>query len=435
MAKLKPLFFTALALAIFLAGPALPEASFANAPAPQQQAQQDPAKAQQPAQAQEAKSDPAPAAQAPAPAKPEAAQAPAPAAQPAQAKGNDRLRKAIDAGVKDGKVDPNATPGFLGIPGAPNVNVVLAFCWAIWVGWIFSSVGAFGGVMASVGHISVYGLGDYAASFGKGAPMNKLVTDSIRVSNQWMVGTSSLTSSLTYWSLGRIVLPLGIALGIGSLAGSILTPILSQGKVSFRDYVGYFGIFVLGLGIYLLWQTLPMARAKKQKANEAAKVFEAMAKQNRGDSTGSRVKVLSVSPSKVRFTFCGVEFAFSPLMPIIGGFVIASVASFLGVGGGFLLVPLLTSIAQLPMYLAAGTSAFAVLVGMVTSITTFMFGGTPVYWPLIGVELAGIVLGSWIGPMTSKFISDVWLKRLFVVVALIVGVNYVLRGFFGMRLW
>ena len=96
---------------------------------------------------------------------------------------------------------------------------------------------------------------------------------------------------------------------------------------------------------------------------------------------------------------------------------------------------LLTSVAQLPMYLAAGTSAFAVLVGMVTSITTFMFGGTPVYWPLIGIELAGIVLGSWIGPMTSKFISDVWLKRLFVVVALIVGVNYVLRGFFGMRLW
>ena len=37
--------------------------------------------------------------------------------------------------------------------------------------------------------------------------MNKLVTDSIRVSNQWMVGTSSLISSIKYWSLGRIVLP------------------------------------------------------------------------------------------------------------------------------------------------------------------------------------------------------------------------------------
>ena len=122
-------------------------------------------------------------------------------------------------------------------------------------------------------------------------------------------------------------------------------------------------------------------------------------------------------------------------MPVVGGFIVASVASFLGVGGGFLLVPLLTSIAQLPMYLAAGTSAFAVLVGMVTSISTFMFGGTPVYWPLIGLELAGIVVGSWVGPITAKYLPDIWLKRLFVLVAFIVGINYVLRGFFGMRLW
>ncbi len=82
-----------------------------------------------------------------------------------------------------------------------------------------------------------------------------------------MAGTSSLISSIKYRSLGRIVLPLGVALGIGFLAGSIPAPILSQGKVSFRDYLGSFDIFLLGLGICLLWQTLPMARAKKQKVN------------------------------------------------------------------------------------------------------------------------------------------------------------------------
>jgi uncharacterized membrane protein YfcA len=87
------------------------------------------------------------------------------------------------------------------------------------------------------------------------------------------------------------------------------------------------------------------------------------------------------------------------------------------------------------MYLAAGTSAFAVLVGMVTSISTFMFGGTPVYWPLIGLELGGIVLGSWVGPMTARYLSDIWLKRLFILLAFVVGIDYVLRGFFGIRLW
>ncbi len=357
----------------------------------------------------------------------------APPAAPAPAT-SDRLKAAIASAKADGKIDESKATGFLGIPGAPNVNIVLAFCWAVWVGWIFSSVGAFGGVMASVGHISVFGLGEYASSFGKGTPMNKLITDSIRVSNQWLVGTSSLISSFKYWTLGRIVLPLGIALGAGSLVGSILTPILSQGKISFRDYVGYFGVFVLALGCYLLYETSAAARAKRKKAAAAAKAFEDATK-GRGDDTGTRVAIVRASLRRVVFTFCGVEFSFNPVMPVVGGFIVASVASFLGVGGGFLLVPLLTSIAQLPMYLAAGTSAFAVLVGMVTSISTFMFGGTPVYWPLIGLELAGIVVGSWVGPITAKYLPDIWLKRLFVLVAFIVGINYVLRGFFGMRIW
>ena len=30
-----------------------------------------------------------------------------------------------------------AEPGYLGIPGGPKVNMILAFGWALWVGWIF----------------------------------------------------------------------------------------------------------------------------------------------------------------------------------------------------------------------------------------------------------------------------------------------------------
>ncbi len=189
---------------------------------------------------------------------------------PAKDAGNEGLSKAIDSDAKDGKLDRNAFPGFLVIPGAPSINVVMAFCRAIWVGWIFYPAGAFGNVMAPAGHTGVHGLGDDATSFGKGHPLNKLMTDSIRMSNQWMAGTSSLISSLKYRSLGHIVLPLGAALGIGFLAGSILAPILSQGKVSFRDDVGFFDIFPLGLGICLRWQTLPMSRARSRRSTARA---------------------------------------------------------------------------------------------------------------------------------------------------------------------
>lgn len=338
-------------------------------------------------------------------------------------------------GTGAGEIDPNATKGFLGISGAPNPSLILAFLWAVWVGWIFSTVGAFGGIMSGVGHITVFGLADYGKTFQKTSPMlNKMITDSIRVSNQWMVGLSAMVGSLNYYRMGRLVLPLGIALAIGSVTGSYLIPIITAGKISLKAYLGYFGIIVFVIGGFLFYETTPRGQGRKKEAKAAAEAFENahINKTATVHAEDSGVKVIEWSVKKVRFSFYGVEFSFNPVIPVIGGFIIAAIASFLGVGGGFLFVPFLTSIAGLPMFLVAGTSSLAVLVGMVTSIFTYMvMKGIPVYWPLIGIELVGVFVGSMIGPRTSKYIPDIWLKRLFVLLALYVGLRYTTKGFFG----
>ena len=338
------------------------------------------------------------------------------------------LQAAIQDAASSGKLDPTAEPGYLGIPGGPQLNPILGLIWAIWVGWIFSTVGAFGGIMAGVGHITIYGLGDYAKGFGKGTPMNKLVTDSIRVSNQFLVGTSAALSTWNYFKMGRLVLPLGIALAIGSISGSILVPILTAGKISLKAYIGYFGIIVFILGGFLLWQISPAGAKSGKAAKAAAKAFQDSVKSGTA-SADQGVKVQSFSPTSVHFTFYGVEFSFNPLIPVLGGFVIAALASFLGIGGGFLLVPFLTSVAGLPMYLVAGTSAMAVLVGMIFSIGSYMTQGVLVEWSLVGMEIIGIVIGSLIGPRTSKFIPDRVLKIIFIVLAFYVGLRYTAKGF------
>ena len=103
-------------------------------------------------------------------------------------------------GVGPGMIQPGAPQGFMGIPGAPHHFFLFYILWGIWVGWIFSSVGAFGGIMAGVGHISVFGLSDYASGFKNTSPgLNKLMTDAIRTSNQYLVGLSALISSFTYY--------------------------------------------------------------------------------------------------------------------------------------------------------------------------------------------------------------------------------------------
>jgi uncharacterized membrane protein YfcA len=393
---------------------------------------------------------------------------------------SDKMKAAIQSSLQDDAhaantrkvIKASEEPGFLGIPGAPAPNIILGLIWAIWVGWIFSTVGAFGGIMAGVGHITIFGLADYARSFGKGNPVNNLLTDSIRVSNQWLVGLSGVISSFNYYRMGRLVAPLGICLAIGGVGGSWLVPEFTAGKISLKSYIGYFGLIVFVLGCFLIYELTPKGAARKKEAKAAAQAFEKAIK-DKVDTRDQGVKIIEgswtfmwlgvaavvasalwinlVGSAKIvayilviigwsltfligniRFTFFGQEFQFKAYVPMLGGVFIAAIASFLGVGGGFLYVPFLTSVAGLPMFLVAGTSALCVLVGMIVSIFSYMVGkGVMVAWGLIGAELIGIFIGSMLGPKTSKYIPDKVLKIIFIVLAFYVGLRYTTKGFLG----
>ncbi len=338
-------------------------------------------------------------------------------------------------GTESGQIDPNAATGYLGIPGGIQINLVLAFFWAIWVGWVFSTVGAFGGIMAGVGHISIFGLGAYAKTFKDSAPtLNKFITDSIRVSNQWLVGLSAAVSSMNYAKQKRLIAPLGLFLGLGSLLAAFLVVYTTMGKVKFSQYQGWFGLIVFIIGGFMVYEMTPKGQSSKKRAKDAAKAFEATIKQ-KGDITGQGVKTTHFSLAKTEISFFGQTFTFSPMWAFVGGFFISAISSFIGVGGGFLYVPFLTSVVGLPMFVAAGTSALAVLISMILSIVNFMIKGVTVYWIMIGVELVGIFIGSMIGPRTGKYIPEKGLKWFFIVLACYVGLDYTLRGFFNYRIF
>ncbi len=338
-------------------------------------------------------------------------------------------------GTKKGEIQPDAKPGFLNIPGGPDISLIVGLLWAVWVGWIFSTVGAFGGIMAGVGHMTIYGLGAYAKTFKSTAPgLNKFITDSIRVSNQWLVGLSALVSSINYARQKRLVTALGLFLGFGALFATLLIVFTTAGKIRFSQYQGWFGLCVFVIGGFMIYEMTPRGQASKKGAQEAAKAFEASIKEKK-DITEQGIKTLKWSLARTEFSFFGQKFSFSPIWAFIGGFFISAIASFLGVGGGFLYVPFLTSVVGLPMFVVAGTSALSVLIGMIFAIFNFMvLKGVQVYWPMIGAELVGIFIGSMIGPRTGKYIPNKVLKGIFIVLAIYIGLRYTLRGFFGIQL-
>ncbi len=338
-------------------------------------------------------------------------------------------------GVEKGQIDPAAKPGYLGIPGGLQINLFVAFIWAVWVGWVFSTVGAFGGIMAGVGHISIFGLGAYAKTFKDSAPeLNKFITDSIRVSNQWLVGLSAMVSSVNYAKQKRLIIPLGLCLGMGSLIAAFLVVYTTMGKIKFSEYQGYFGLIVFIIGAFMVYEMTPKGQAGKKNAKAAAKAFEDTIKQ-KGDITSQGVKTQGFNMKRIEISFFGQTFGFSPIWAFVGGFFISAISSFIGVGGGFLYVPFLASVVGLPMFVAAGTSALAVLISMILSIFNFMIKGVTVDWLMIGVELVGIFVGSMVGPRTGKYIPEKGLKWFFIVLACYVGLDYTLRGFFNIRMF
>jgi len=351
-----------------------------------------------------------------------------------QAYGQSPVEKEVEKAIAKGVLQKDAPKGFLGIPGAPRVNWILAFVWATWVGWIFSTVGAFGGIMAGVGHITVYGLGAYAKTFKESAPaLNKHITDSIRVSNQFLVALSALISSITYIRQKRLVLPLGLAMGLGSLIAAIIIANTTAGKIKFSQYQGYFGLCVFLVGGFMVYELTPRGAERKKAAKEAAKAFEQAVKQ-RADLFMQGVKTLQFGISQCKISFFGQEFKFNPIWAFVGGVVISAISAFIGVGGGFLYVPYLTSIVGLPMYVVAGTSALAVLISMILSIVNFMLKGVIVDATLIGIQLVGIFVGSLIGPRTAKYLPDKALRWIFIILAAYVGLDYTLKGFFNIKL-
>lgn len=301
--------------------------------------------------------------------------------------------------------------GSAGIETSP----VLVVMWAVFVGFVFSTVGAAGGILSGVGHITLFGIGE---------------ANMIKVMNQFMVGTSSIVAVRSYMKMGRIVPLLGLTLGIGSVVGAVIGATFSKTYLSgIERYRFYFGLLVFMIALRVLYETTPGFLRTREKMVRASERYEKMIRDMvRGPSQARELSLgvvpLEKSINRVRFTFCGEEFSYNPLVTLVAGAIIAAFSAAIGVGGGFLYVPFMTSVIGLPMFIVAGTSAAAVIVAMMTSILTYLKLGVRADWLFLGLELIGVAVGSAMGPWASQFFKERWLKGLLGAVLLYVGARY-----------
>ena len=289
----------------------------------------------------------------------------------------------------------------------------LPLLWGVLVGLVFSTVGAAGGILASVGLISVMGIQD---------------PNLVKPMAQALTLTTPLIAVPGYYRQGRVVFSLALILGAGGILGALVGSTFSATYLTDIDvFKSIFGVLTLGIALQVLWKTFGYRRKSGSRSARAAAAFEGLV--HRGGSTRSiGVSHRLRSWRRVHFVFAGVQFEYAPWAPFLAGAGIAVISSALGVGGGFLLVPFMVLLLGLPMFLVAGTAALAIAVSSITSIGNYIRLGVELDVPLLLLLLTGTVAGAWIGPRASRHLHERWLEGILGLLLLLIGIRY-LGGF------
>ncbi len=232
-------------------------------------------------------------------------------------------------------------------------------------------------------------------------------------SNQ--IVAASTSGAYAHYRLGNVDFKMGLFLLIGGVLGGtlgvqLIKVLRSMGNADFVIKITY--VVMLGvIGGYMFMESLQALRKKpalEGKRPEPGKV--------------SRYNQFIQSlPYQTRFDKSGVTL--SPLLPLILGVFVGILAAIMGVGGGFIMVPVMVYMLRMPMHVVVGTSLFQILftcinVTIMQSITNFT-----VDLVLALILLLGSTLGAQFGVRLSRRLKADQLKILLASIVLIVMVQ------------
>ena len=207
-----------------------------------------------------------------------------------------------------------------------------------------------------------------------------------------VVGGTSLVGSFLHYRRGSLQMKTGLTFGIagifGATAGSPLTKLLSPPALLMT-----FALLMLFIGVLMLRRKSPQTATENLDVPEPPSVWKAL----------------------------------------FAGFGVGILTGFLGVGGGFLIVPALVMFGGLAMKEAVGTSLFVIFLNCVAGFAGHA-SQSNFNWKLTGLVTALAIFGAIGGTMLSHKVPANKLQKGFAVFVLVVAVflmakNYTI--FFG----
>jgi uncharacterized protein len=214
------------------------------------------------------------------------------------------------------------------------------------------------------------------------------------------------------FKMGTVLFLGGIA---GGTVGVFLIKVLRKlGEADFLINVTYV-VMLGGIGAYMFFESLDALRGRGRGRGRAAAPA-------RRPSVTSRFA--GALPWRMEFPRSGITL--SVLTPLALGALVGLLAAIMGVGGGFIMVPVMVYLLRMPMHVVVGTSLFQVLFTCVhvTILQSAMNKTVDVVLALL--LLLGSVVGVQVGARMSRRLNADQLKILMAVVVLAVGAKMLL---------
>jgi len=225
---------------------------------------------------------------------------------------------------------------------------------------------------------------------------------------------ASTSGTFAHWRLGNVDFKMGLLLVTGGVIGGTLGVQLikilrAAGNADFVIKITY--VIMLGvIGIYMFQESLKNLRPRPLQ------------------TTGPRPAKKSwfagcceALPVQVQFEKSGITL--SIFMPLILGTLVGVLSALMGVGGGFIMVPVMVYMLRMPMHVVVGTSLFQVLFTCI--VVTFMqsYYNHTVDLLLAIFLLVGSTTGAQLGARISSRMKADQLKIILASIVLLVMVK------------
>jgi uncharacterized membrane protein YfcA len=212
-----------------------------------------------------------------------------------------------------------------------------------------------------------------------------------------VVGMSALVGFLTHWRQGtvnvRIAALFGALAMVGAFAGA-----RAAAYVPASVQLSLFTAFALTAAVMMLRDSLRTSRAGPSTATA------------QHDATAT-------SPSSLRFSaMLGVQ-----------AVAVGVLTALIGAGGGFLIVPSLVLVANVPVKEAVGSSLLIIAMNATSGVAGYL-GQVPFDWRLVAWFTSVAALGAVVGTRVMRRLPAARIKQAFAIMILVLGTYLVIRN-------